>query len=583
MNQNMEKTAAQIIRGYLFRYRVRWLWGVLTVFLSAAFSMVSPWILRQAINALETKITSEKLILYAAIIIGATTLQGIFLYFMRQTMIVASRKVEYDLRNDLFRHILKLDRPYFDKTPTGDIMAKLTNDLDAVRNMIGPGIMNFVSTIFTFSLAFVLMLILNAKLTLIAFLPLPFISLSTYFLGREVYRRYIKIQEQYSIITTEVQEDLSGIRVIKAYVQEENEVRRFSLLNRDYIKKNLKMVRIWGMFFPIIFGFAGLSIALVLWIGGNQVINKTIGLGDLVAFTAYLMILLWPLAALGWVIGLYQRGMASMKRIAGIFNAQPVINSPPAGALKKEIIGKIEFRHVNFGYNDKLVLQDISLIIPAGKTVAVLGHTGSGKSTLISLVPRLYPVPPNTVFIDGHDINDYDLDSLRSQIGLVAQETFLFSQTIQGNIALGGPVQYEAVGQIASMAAIAEDIKGFPSGYETVVGERGITLSGGQKQRTALARALAIKPKILILDDAFSSVDTATEENILNNLKQVMGQCTILIISHRVSTVKNADLIVVLENGRIAESGTHNQLLERNGLYALLYERQLLKQELEAL
>lgn len=545
--------------------------------------MVSPWILRQAINALETKITSEKLILYAAIIIGATTLQGIFLYFMRQTMIVASRKVEYDLRNDLFRHILKLDRPYFDKTPTGDIMAKLTNDLDAVRNMIGPGIMNFVSTIFTFSLAFVLMLILNAKLTLIAFLPLPFISLSTYFLGREVYRRYIKIQEQYSIITTEVQEDLSGIRVIKAYVQEENEVRRFSLLNRDYIKKNLKMVRIWGMFFPIIFGFAGLSIALVLWIGGNQVINKTIGLGDLVAFTAYLMILLWPLAALGWVIGLYQRGMASMKRIAGIFNAQPVINSPPAGALKKEIIGKIEFRHVNFGYNDKLVLQDISLIIPAGKTVAVLGHTGSGKSTLISLVPRLYPVPPNTVFIDGHDINDYDLDSLRSQIGLVAQETFLFSQTIQGNIALGGPVQYEAVGQIASMAAIAEDIKGFPSGYETVVGERGITLSGGQKQRTALARALAIKPKILILDDAFSSVDTATEENILNNLKQVMGQCTILIISHRVSTVKNADLIVVLENGRIAESGTHNQLLERNGLYALLYERQLLKQELEAL
>jgi ATP-binding cassette, subfamily B, multidrug efflux pump len=579
----MEKTAAQIIRGYIFRYKSRWLWGILTVLLSTAFSMVSPWVLRQAINALQQTITTQKLVLYAVTIVVATIIQGIFLFYMRQTMIVASRKIEYDLRNDLFSHILRLDRPYFDKTPTGDIMAKMTNDLDAVRNMVGPGIMYFVTTVFTFSMAFILMVIINPKLTLVAFLPLPFITITTYILGREVHKRYIKIQEQYSTITTEVQENLSGIRVIKAYVQEENEIQRFGRLNRDYIKKNLQMVKIWGMIFPVVFGFAGLSIALVLWIGGNQVINKTGTLGDLVAFTAYLMLLLWPVAALGWVIGLYQRGMASMKRIAVIFNATPKIPTSQEGGIKQAIQGKIEFRNLNFGYDEKDVLHDISLLIPAGKTVAVLGHTGSGKTSLISLIPRLYPIPRGMLFIDDVDINDLDLFNLRSQIGLVAQETFLFSQTIEDNISLGGRSSKNIVGETASIASIAEDINGFPSGFQTLVGERGITLSGGQRQRTALARALAIGPKILILDDAFSSVDTATEENILTNLRQVMGNCTSLIISHRVSTVKNADLIVVLADGRIAESGTHGQLLAKSGLYALLHERQLIKQELEAL
>jgi ATP-binding cassette, subfamily B, multidrug efflux pump len=579
----MDKSASQIIRGYIFRYKSSWLWGILTVLLSTAFSMVSPWVLRQAINALQQTITTQKLVLYAVTIVVATIIQGVFLFYMRQTMIVASRKIEYDLRNDLFSHILRLDRPYFDKTPTGDIMAKMTNDLDAVRNMVGPGIMYFVTTVFTFTMAFILMVIINPKLTLVAFLPLPFITIATYILGREVHKRYIKIQEQYSTITTEVQESLSGIRVIKAYVQEENEIERFGRLNRDYIKKNLQMVKIWGMIFPVVFGFAGLSIALVLWIGGNQVINKTGTLGDLVAFTAYLMLLLWPVAALGWVIGLYQRGMASMKRIAVIFNAAPKIPTSQEGGVKQTIHGKIEFRNLNFGYNEKEVLHDISLLIPAGKTVAVLGHTGSGKTSLISLIPRLYPIPRGMLFVDDVDINDLDLFNLRSQIGLVAQETFLFSQTIEDNISLGGRSSKNAVGETASIASIAEDINGFPSGFQTLVGERGITLSGGQRQRTALARALAIGPKILILDDAFSSVDTATEENILTNLKQVMGNCTSLIISHRVSTAKNADLIVVLAEGRIAESGTHSQLLAIGGLYALLHERQLIKQELEAL
>ncbi|NLI16101.1 MAG: ABC transporter ATP-binding protein [candidate division Zixibacteria bacterium] len=579
----MNKTASQIIRSYLYRYKSRWLWGFLTVFLSTAFSMISPWVLRQAINALQEGVTTEKLVTYAIIIIVATIIQGIFLFYMRQTMIVASRMIEYDLRNDLFAQILKLDRPYFDKTPTGELMARMTNDLDAVRNMIGPGIMYFANTVFTFGMAFILMIIINVKLTVVAFLPLPFITITTYFLGREVHKRYLKIQEQYARITTEVQENLSGIRVIKAYVQEENEIKRFGRLNRDYIKKNLQMVKIWGMIFPVVFGFAGLSIALVLWIGGNQVINKAGTLGDLVAFTAYLMLLLWPVAALGWVIGLYQRGMASMKRIAEIFNANPQIPSPIENNIKYSISGKIEFRNLSFAYGEKTVLHDISLMIPAGATVAILGHTGSGKTSLVSLIPRLYPIRRGMLFIDDKDINDIDIFSLRSQIGLVAQETFLFSQTIEDNISLGRLTSKYAVGETASIASIADDINGFPSGFKTLIGERGITLSGGQRQRTALARALAINPKILILDDAFSSVDTATEENILTNLRQVMGNCTSLIISHRVSTVKNADLIVVLENGRIAESGNHDQLLQKGGLYAVLHERQLLKQELEAL
>lgn len=579
----MKNEASRIIKSYILRHKRAWAWGIPAVILTTVFTMAVPWILRHVINTLQSGGTTKKLILYAGAIIAATIIQGIFRYMMRQTMIVASWDIEYEIRNDLFGHLLKLDRRYFDRAPTGDIMARATNDLESVRAMVGPGIMHFISTVFTFSMAVILMLVIDTKLTLIALLPLPFITGFTYLIGKEVHKKYSKIQEHFSKITAEVQENLSGIRVIKAYVQEDNEVKRFGRLNREYIRKNLNMIRIWGLFFPIIFGFTGMAITLVLWIGGNRVINGAITLGDLVAFTAYLMLLTWPMAALGWVIGLYQRGMASMKRIAQIFNTSPVIISPPSGGIKKNIQGKIELKKLKFSYNGNYILNDINLIIQPGQTVAILGHTGCGKSSLISLIPRLYPVKREMLFIDDIDVNDYDLECLRSQIGLVAQETFLFSRSIESNIAFGGKASDGIVKQTASIAAIVEDIKSFPSGYNTILGERGITLSGGQKQRTALARALAIKPKILILDDAFSSVDTSTEESILKNLKQVFSRYTTLIISHRVSSIKNSDFIVVLKNGQIAETGTHDELITAGGLYTLLYERQLLKQELETL
>jgi len=567
---------------YILRYRWRWLLGLGAVILSVSFSMVVPWVLRQAVDSLNSGVATGKLVRYALIIVASTILQGVFLYFMRQTMIVASRKIEYDLRRDYFDKILKLDRPYFDKTPTGDIMAKATNDLEAVRNMIGPGIMYFANTLFTFTMALTMMLVINPLLTLISISPLPLISISTYYLGRKVHRHYSRIQEQYSTLTTEVQESLSGIRVIKAYVQEENVWRRFAGINGEFIKRNLDMIRVWGLFFPLIFGLAGVSIALVLWIGGGQVIRGTSSLGDLVAFASYLMILLWPMAALGWVAGMYQRGMASMKRIAEVFNSRPVIVSP-AGAVARSIRGDIEFRNLYFAYDGNPVLSGIDLKIPARSRVAFVGRTGSGKSTLISLIPRMYPVGDGMLFIDGIDVNRYDLAALRSQIGIVGQEPFLFSISIKDNIGFGvksGPLN---PAKYASAASVADDISAFENGYDTLIGERGITLSGGQKQRLALARALAINPKIIILDDAFSSVDTATEENILKNFADALAGCTVILISHRISTVKNCDMIYVLDKGRIVESGGHDELLTKGGIYSNMHERQLIEQELEAI
>jgi ATP-binding cassette, subfamily B, multidrug efflux pump len=568
---------------YLIKYKKLFISGFASVVLTSGFMVAVPRIMGNAVDSLRLNVTMQGLISYAGAILGVTILSGLFRYFMRQTLIVASRKIEYDFRNDFFAHLLTLDRPYFDKIPIGDIMARATNDLDSVRNMIGPGIMNFASTFATLTMALILMIIINPKLTILSMINMPIITFLVFYLGREVNKRYTKIQEKYSDITAKSQENFSGIRVVKAYVQEEAEIKEFSKLNIEYINEYMSMVKIWGMFWPAVVLFSGMAIVIVLWFGGKAVIAGTLTLGEFVAFSSYLLMLIWPMAALGWAVGLYQRGKASLVRIKEILDEKPVIINKP-DSISKKINGKIELRNLTFSYDSKPVLKGIDVVIEPGMNVAIIGSTGSGKSTLISLLIRAYPVEPGTIFIDNVDINNIDLESIRSQIVPVMQETFLFSETIRSNIAFSNYEQnMEAVMNSALAAGLAGEINDFPQKYDTILGERGITLSGGQKQRAALARALAADPRVLILDDAFSSVDTYTEEEILTNLRQILKGRTSIMISHRISTVKNADLILVLADGKIIERGRHNELLSHGGHYAELYEKQLLKDELEAI
>ncbi len=516
------KSSLRILYPYFRKYRKLWIAGIFNVALTNIFMLVSPWILKNAINDLEKGVTSSGLVRYAGAIIVATLISAVFRFLMRQTMIVASRRIEFDFRNDFFSHLLTLDRIYYDKTPTGDIMARATNDMDSVRSMIGPGIMYFWSTAVTLVLAIALMSSISVKLTLLSMIPMPLITVLVFILGREINKRYTKIQEQYSAITARAQENFSGIRVVKAYGQEEAEIKDFSLLNLEYIRKNMSMVKVWGMFFPAIVLFSGLAVIMILWFGGKAVAEGTMALGDFVAFTAYLLLLIWPMAALGWVVGLYQRGKASLARIKEILDARPVIKNS-SDAIVRKIAGKIEFRNLIFSHGSAEILKGINAVIEPGVNAALIGETGSGKTTLISLLLRAYPVERGMIFIDDTDINDYDLVSLRSQIVPVMQETFLFSDTIKRNIAYGDHDRsMESINELAVAAGIAAEIEDFPQKYDTILGERGITLSGGQKQRTALARALASNPTVLLMDDAFSAVDTRTEEEILTNLRQIL-------------------------------------------------------------
>lgn len=577
------KTPFGYLRPYLWKYRKLELAGFGAILFSTGFMLAAPWILKDAINSLQRSVTLGGLAMYAGIIVGVTIISAIFTYLMRQTLIVTSRKIEYDFRNDFFSHILTLDKPYYDKMPTGDLMARATNDLDSIRNMVGPGIMYFLQTSVKLLMTLPLMIKINGNLTLLSMIPMPIITVLALTLGRKVHKQFVKIQTQYSTITTRAQENFSGIRVVKAYVQEQAEIEDFSRLNSDYIKMNMSMVKVWGIFFPAIALFSGIAVIMVVWFGGKAVIAEKMTLGDFVAFISYLLILIWPVAALGWVIGLYQRGKASLGRIAEILNARPVVSDKP-DAISRTIDGKIELRSLRFAYDDKEIIKGMNVTIEAGANVALIGATGSGKSTIVSLLTHSYPIPRGMILIDDIDINDYSLESLRSQIVPVMQETFLFSETIRSNIAYGNyDLHAEAVSKSALMAGLATEIDEFPLKYDTILGERGITLSGGQKQRTALARALASDPRALILDDAFSSVDTHTEEEILSNLRQVLKGRTSIMISHRISTVKDADLILVIADGKIIERGRHRELLALQGHYAELYEKQLLKDELEAL
>jgi ATP-binding cassette, subfamily B, multidrug efflux pump len=565
------------------KYKKLWIAGFISVALTDIFMLASPWLLKRAIDSLKEQVTMERLAIYGGSIFGVILISSVFRYFMRQTLIVASRRIEYDFRNDFFAHLLTLDRPYYDKMAVGDIMARATNDMDSVRNMVGPGIMNLSSTIIILAMALPLMISIDLKLTLLSMTTMPIISLLVLFLGHEVHKRFTKIQEQYSLMTARAQENFTGIRVVKAYVQENAEIDDFADLNVTYIERNMSMVKIWGMFFPAIALFGGVALVMVLWFGGKAVIAGTMTLGSFVAFIAYLLYLIWPMASIGWVAGMYQRGKASLVRIKEILDARPIVADKP-DAVTKGISGKIKLHGLRFSYDTTEILKGIDVEIEAGANVAIIGDTGCGKSTLVSLLIRSYPVERGMITIDDVDINDYALQSLRSQVVPVMQETFLFSETIRSNIAFGNyDRDFDMISQSAVIAGMAAEIDEFPHKYDTILGERGITLSGGQKQRTALARALATDPKVLILDDAFSSVDTHTEEEILTNLRQILKGRTSIMISHRISTVKNADLILVMSDGRIVERGRHSELLTLGGRYAELYERQLIKDELEAL
>ncbi len=570
---------------YLKRYRSGLFWGTVSVLMTNGIWILFPQVIRVAVNDLSTGITHHKLVIYSLLLVAIALGKGIFQFLTRWIVIGISRDIEFDLRNDLFSHLETLSYSYYQRTRTGDIMAKATNDLNAVRMLLGPAIMYSANTIVYTAGALAFMIKMSPRLTLLTFLPLPVASIVVQYFGSRIHERFERIQAQFSDISARAQENFSGARIIRAFAQEDAEIRLFEKDNQEYIARSLKLVRLMGMLWPTLEAMLGVAVVLVLWLGGRQVIEGHMTPGAFVAYLTYMVQLTWPIIALGWVINIFQRGTASMGRINQILTEKPeIVDSPHAIALaKKPITGDIEFRNLTFKYPDgSTVLHNINLKVPEGTSLAIVGPTGSGKTTLVSLIPRIYDTPRGEVLLDGRALQDYPLSNLRHNIGFVPQETFLFSDTIRENIAFGvESATDEEIRQAAQGSNIAQDIEGFPEGYSTMVGERGITLSGGQKQRTAIARALIRNPRILILDDALSSVDTYTEERILEHLKRVMEGRTTIFISHRVSTVRNADQIAVLSGGRIVELGKHEDLLALNGYYAELYNKQLLEEELE--
>ena len=584
---------------YLRRYRRDLAWGGLAAVLSNVIWIFFPQVIRIAIDDLNQGVTHRKIFLYAGLLVAISAAKGVFLFLTRWIIIGISRDIEFDLRNDLFAHLESLSYSYYQRNRTGDIMARATNDLNAVRMLLGPAIMYSANTIVFTAGALGFMLAISPKLTIYAFLPLPIASIVIQYFGRRIHERFERIQAMFSDISARAQENFSGARVIRAYVQEQAEIAAFEGANQEYIRRSLGLVRLMGMLWPTLELMLGAAVVIVLWLGGREVLLGKISVGKFVTFNTYMVQLTWPVIALGWVINIFQRGTASMVRIEEILSQQPEIADADKGATgaspvppgegarlsTNEMLGEVEFRDLNFAYNGTSVLKDINLRIPAGSSLAIVGPTGSGKTTLVNLIPRIYDADPGAVLIDGRPIRQFPLDTLRRQIGFVPQETFLFSDTIHENIAFGishedSEAQLDDIKAAAAAANIAQDIEGFPEGYNTTVGERGITLSGGQKQRTAIARALLRSPRILILDDALSSVDTQTEDKILNHLREIMRGRTTIFISHRVSTVRNADCIAVLHQGRIVELGAHDELIARNGYYTDLYNKQLLEEEL---
>ena len=569
---------------YLRRYRREYAWGALVTVLSNAVWIFFPLVLRSAVNDLSHGVTRAKLFHFAGILVGLALVKGFFLFWTRWIIIGISRDIEFNLRNDLFATLEKQPAAYFQRNRTGDIMARMTNDLNAVRMLLGPAIMYSANTILFTLGALYFLLRISPLLTLVALAPLPLASVLVQMLGRKIHDRFERIQAMFSDISAQAQENFSGARLVRAFAQEQPQIDAFEQSNREYIRRGLRLVQLMGMLWPTLEFLLGLAMVVVLLVGGRQVLSHRISVGDFVAFSTYTVMLTWPIIALGWVVNLLQRGKASVVRIQELLEEKPTIDDRDADpALTGIGDGAIEFRGLHFRYEGAAqeVLHGINLRVPAGGSLAFIGPTGAGKSTLASLLVRLHDAPEGMVLIDGRPVRAYPLDALHKDIGYVPQETFLFSTTIRDNITLGRPDAGEAdLLASAEAAHIRREFEEFPGGFDTVIGERGLTLSGGQKQRSALARALIRDPKILILDDALASVDTYTEEQILAGLSRAMAGRTTILIAHRVSTIRNADQIAVLLEGRVAELGTHEQLIERGGYYASLYEKQMLEEEI---
>lgn len=574
-------TPARRLLGYFQRYRWSLTAGFVFVIGSSVFSLLKPLVVGHAVDALRGNFTRADLFRFAAMYVGASLVQGVFLYLQRWVIIGVSRKIEYDMRQDFYDHMQTLPLRFYHEQRTGDLMSRATNDLASVRMLIGPAVMHSVSSVLVVTGAFIMMLGINRPLALMALVSVPLVAGIVKTFGERVHVRFKAVQDYFGDISARVQENLAGVRVVRAFTQERNEIEQFKRMNHEYVEKNRALVRLTATFYPLLQSIIGFMFVLVFYVGTRKILSGDMSIGDFVAFQFYLGRMIWPLIALGWVINLFQRGMASMKRLSQVWDVTPEAASVGVCAVE-EFRGGIEIKHLTFAYDKRPVLENINLRVEPGETVGIVGRTGSGKSTLLAVIARMFDPPPHTVFVDGCAVEAVPIRKLRDVIGMVPQETFLFSESIAENIRFGrAEASDEEIGSVAELAGLRGDISTFSNGIETVIGERGITLSGGQKQRTAIARALVRNPQILILDDALSAVDTATEERILRSLREIRKGRTVLIVSHRVSSVKDADKIIVLERGRIVEQGDHDELLALGGYYADLYRRQVLEEAIE--